>query len=77
MFRVGARPTYHIFFKCAVMSATNYNILVDQQALYPLWFGLDNWTEEAWIRLGWPSGDGREEMILVTFGTLAIPWRLK
>ena len=54
-----------LFFKCA--DATNYNILVGQQALYPLGFGLDNWTEEAWIRPGWSAGDGRWELILVAF----------
>ena len=43
--------------KCVVTNATNYDILVGQQALYPLGFGLDNWTEEAWIRPRW-SFDG-------------------
>jgi hypothetical protein len=40
--------------KCVDTNATNYDILVGQQALYPLGFGLDNWTEE----------DGRLEMVV-------------
>ena len=73
IFHVEAGPTYsHLFLKCMVTRATNYNILVGQQGLYPLGFGLDNWPEEAWIRLGWSSGDRRNEMIPVTFGALAM-----
>ena len=50
IFCVWARPTYlHLFLKCMVTGVTNYNILVGQQILYPLGFGLDNWTKEAWI----------------------------
>jgi hypothetical protein len=55
-----------------VTSATNYDILVGQQALYPLGFGVDNWTEEAWIRPGWSAGDGRKELIPVVFAASAI-----
>jgi hypothetical protein len=50
--------------KCVITNATNYDILIGQQALYPLGFGLDNWTEEAWIRPGWSSGDGRKVLFL-------------
>ena len=50
---------------------TNYNILVGEQALYPLGFGVDNWTEEAWIQLGWSAGDGRKELIPVAFAAAA------
>jgi len=48
IFNVGARPTYtHLSMKCVVTNATNYDIFVGQQVLYPLGFGLDNWTEKA------------------------------
>ena len=48
MFYVGPGPLYsHVSLQCAVTDATNYDILVGQQALYPLGFGVDNWTEEA------------------------------
>jgi hypothetical protein len=40
-------PPAPLLLRCAVTDATNYDILVGQQALYPLGFGLDNWTEEA------------------------------
>ena len=49
--------------KCVVTTATNYDIPIGQQALYPLGFGLDNWTKEAWIRPGWSSGDGKKVFI--------------
>ena len=51
--------------------ATNYDILVGQQALFPLGFGLDNMTVEAWIRPGWSAGDGRRKLILMAFAAAA------
>jgi hypothetical protein len=60
-----------LLLRCAVTDATNYDILVGQQVLYPLGFGLDNWTEEAWIRPGWSAGDGRKELIPVAFAAAA------
>ena len=41
--------------------------MVGWQTLYPLGFGLNNWTEEAWIRPGWSASDGRKELIHVVF----------
>ena len=73
IFNVGARPTYtHLSMKCVVTNATNYDILVGQQALNPLGFGLDNWTEEAWIRPGWYSSDGKKVFIRVAFATTSM-----
>jgi hypothetical protein len=40
-------------------------------SLYPLGFGLDNWTEETWIRSGWSAGDGRRELIPMAFAAAA------
>ena len=65
-------PPVPLLLRCAVTDATNYDILVGQQALYSLGFGLDNRTEEAWIRPGWLAGDGRRELILVAFAAAAI-----
>ena len=64
-------PPAPLLLRCAVTDATNYDILVGQQALYPLGFGLDNWTEEAWIRPGWSAGDGRKELSPVAFAAAA------
>jgi hypothetical protein len=75
MFGVGIGIVFsHISLQCTVTSTTNYDILVGQQALYPLGFGVDNWTEEAWMRPGWSAGDGRKELILVVFaaGTMTL-----
>jgi hypothetical protein len=58
--------------KCVVTNTTKYDILVGQQTLYPLGFGLDNWTEEAWIRPGWSFGDGRKVFIHIAFATTSM-----
>lgn len=68
---VPGHPTTLIFLRCVVSNATNNNILVGQQALYPLNFGLDNMIEEAWIRPRWSAGNGWRELILFAFATPA------
>ena len=51
VFSMGSGPLFsHVSLQCAVTGASNYDILVGQQALYSLGFGVDNRTEEAWIR---------------------------
>ena len=51
--------------------ATKYDILVGEQALYPFGFGLENWTEEASIRPGWPTRDDHMEPISVAIAVAA------
>ena len=70
-FKVGTNAYTHISVRCVITSATSYDILLGQQALYPIGFGHDSWTEEAWFRPGWSQGDGRKEVIPVIFGSLA------
>jgi hypothetical protein len=73
IFNVRAGPTYtHLSMKCVVTNATNYDILVGQQAFYPLGFGLDNWIEKTWNRPGWSSRDGRKVFIPVAFAATSI-----
>jgi hypothetical protein len=64
-------PPALLLLRCVVMDATNYDILVGQQTLYPLGFSLDNWIEEAWIRPCWSAGYGRNEFISVAFAAVA------
>ena len=45
-FKVGASSYIYIAVRCVVTSATTYDILLGQQALYPIGFG-HGWTEEA------------------------------
>ena len=52
-FKVGIDAYTHISVRCVVTSATSYDILLGQQALYPIGFGHDYWTEEAWFGSGW------------------------
>lgn len=76
IFQMGSEPTdSHFSFKCAITSDTNYDILIGQQTLYLFGFGLDNWIEEGWIQLGWSSGDGRKEMVLVTLAHWMCLWQ--
>lgn len=48
-------------------TATNYDILVNQQVLYSFDFGLNNWTKEVWIKLRWSTSDRRKKFIPITF----------
>ena len=70
-FKVGNDAYTHISVRCVVTGATTYDMLLGQQALYPIGFGHDCWTEEAWFRPGWSQGDGRKEMLPVTFAASA------
>ena len=70
-FKVGADSYTYVAVRCVVTSATTYDILLGQQALYPIGFGHDSWTEEAWFRPGWSLGDGHKENLPVSFSNLA------
>ena len=39
-------PLAPLLLRCAMTDATNYDILVGQQTIYLLGFGLDNWTKK-------------------------------
>ena len=43
-------PSASLILRFVVTDATNYDILVCLQTLYPLGFGLENYFEEAWCR---------------------------
>ena len=45
-FKVEVDAFTYIAVRCVVTNATTYDILLGQQALYPIGFGLDNWTED-------------------------------
>ena len=70
-FKVGADSYTYVAVRYIVTSATMYDIILGQQALYPIGFGHDSWTEEACFRPGWSLGDGHKESLLVSFSNLA------
>ena len=70
-FNIGTVAYTHISLRCVVTNATTYDILLGQQALYPIGFGHDSWMEEAWFQQGWSQGDGRKEVLFVIFRSLA------
>jgi hypothetical protein len=39
--------------KCLIINATNYNVLIGQEALFSLGFIIDNWFEHAYYRVDW------------------------
>jgi hypothetical protein len=71
-FKVGHNDVTHLNLKCVVIGAKIYDITFNQQALYPNWFGHDNWIEEAWLQPRWALGDGRKEMFHVSFSNLTM-----
>lgn len=70
-FNIGTNAYTHISLRCVVTNATNYDILLGQQTLYPIGFGHDSWMEEAWFRPRWSQRDGRKEALPIIFGSLA------
>ena len=70
-FQVGSDAYAYTGVRCVFTNAETYDILVGQQALYPIRFGLDNWTEEAWFQPGWALGDGHKEQLPITFCNMA------
>ena len=45
-FNIGTDTYTHISLRCVVFNAITYDILLGQQALYPIGFGHDSWKEE-------------------------------
>jgi len=41
--------------KCLVTNATSYDVLIGQEALFPLGFTIDNWFEHAYYRVDWET----------------------
>ncbi len=41
--------------KCFVTSATSYDVLIGQEALFPLGFTIDNWFEHAYYWMDWET----------------------
>ena len=70
-FKVETDSYTYVVVRCVVTNATTYDILLGQQALYPIGFGHDSWTEEAWFRPGWSLGDGHKESLPISFSNLA------
>jgi hypothetical protein len=41
--------------RCLVTNATNYNVFIGQEALFPPGFIIDNWFEYAYYRVDWET----------------------
>jgi hypothetical protein len=52
-FNEGADQELCLHAKCLVTNATNYNVFIKQEALFPLGFTIDNWFEHAYYQVDW------------------------
>jgi hypothetical protein len=41
--------------RCLVTNATSYDVLIGQEAMFPLSFTIDNWFEHAYYRMDWET----------------------
>ncbi len=39
--------------RCLITNATSYNVLIGQEAMFPLGFTIDNWFEHAYYQVDW------------------------
>ena len=74
---MGTNKVSYITLKYVVTRTKTYNdLMLGQQAFYPIDFGHDNWTEKAWLnRPNWSLGNGQMEFVLVDF--CDGPWLLQ
>jgi len=52
-FNEGTDQELCLHVKCLVTNATNYDVLIGQEALFPLGFTIDNWFEHAYYQVDW------------------------
>jgi hypothetical protein len=54
--------------KCLVTNATSYDVLIGQEALFPLGFTINNWFEHAYYRVDWETNCRNHSLRLATKG---------
>ncbi len=52
-FNEGTYQEFCLQVKCLVTNATNYDVLIGQEALFPPSFIIDNWFEHAYYQVDW------------------------
>jgi hypothetical protein len=52
-FNEGANQELCLQVKCLVINATNYDVFIGQEALFPPGFTIDNWFEHVYYRVDW------------------------
>jgi hypothetical protein len=56
-FNEGTDQKIYLQVKCLVTNATNYDVLIGQEALFPPGFIIDNWFKHAYYRMDWETDD--------------------
>jgi hypothetical protein len=62
-FNEGTDQEFCLHVKCLVTNATNYDVFIKQEAMFPLGFIIDNWFERAYYRMGWETNGHHLEYI--------------
>jgi hypothetical protein len=57
-FNEGTNQELCLHVRCLITNATNYDVFIGQEALFPLGFTIDNWFEHAYYQVDWET-DGR------------------
>jgi hypothetical protein len=52
-FNEGINQEFCLQIKCFVTNATNYDVFIKQEALFPPGFTIDNWFEHVYYRMEW------------------------
>jgi hypothetical protein len=56
-FNEGTNHELCLQVRCLVIIATNYNVFIGQEAMFPLGFTIDNWFEHVYYRMDWETND--------------------
>jgi hypothetical protein len=56
-FNKGTNRELCLHVRCLVTNATNYDVFIGQEALFPPGFIIDNWFEHAYYRMDWETDD--------------------
>jgi hypothetical protein len=54
-FNEGTNQELCLQVRCLVTNATNYDVLIGQEALFPLGFTIDNWFEHVYYQVDWET----------------------
>ncbi len=54
-FNEGTNHVFYLQVRCLVTNATNYDVFIGQEALFPLGFTIDNWFEHAYYLVDWET----------------------
>jgi len=54
-FNEGTDQEFCLHVRCLITNATSYDVLIRQEAMFPLSFIIDNWFKHAYYRMDWET----------------------